>query len=94
MGEVVVSAIVIGITLGVWHDEKQRSIFVGVVCMFLNIFMYLSPLTVMIPNGIGTLSGLFQLALYAWYYRSTNWEDDDNIKKPSEIQFSVQNARV
>ncbi|RDY00691.1 Bidirectional sugar transporter SWEET5, partial [Mucuna pruriens] len=31
-------------------------------------------LFVMIPNSLGTLSGLTQLILYAVYYRTTNWE--------------------
>ncbi|KAK2409149.1 hypothetical protein P8452_70714 [Trifolium repens] len=31
---------------------------------------------VAIPNGLGALSGLIQLMLYAIYYRTTRWEDD------------------
>ncbi|KAL3835186.1 hypothetical protein ACJIZ3_009922 [Penstemon smallii] len=34
----------------------------------------------LVPNGLGALSGLVQLILYATYYRTTNWDDDnDNI---------------
>ncbi|KAK9669420.1 hypothetical protein RND81_13G128500 [Saponaria officinalis] len=29
-----------------------------------------------IPNGLGTLSGVIQLVLYALYYNSTDWSDD------------------
>ncbi|AES91172.2 bidirectional sugar transporter [Medicago truncatula] len=31
---------------------------------------------VVIPNGLGALSGLAQLILYAVYYRTTKWDDD------------------
>ncbi|KAL2321854.1 hypothetical protein Fmac_026233 [Flemingia macrophylla] len=31
---------------------------------------------VMIPNSLGTLSGLLQLSLYAVYYRTTNWNEE------------------
>ncbi|KAL9243156.1 hypothetical protein vseg_017080 [Gypsophila vaccaria] len=34
-----------------------------------------------IPNGLGTLSGVIQLLLYALYYKSTNWSDE----KASEL---------
>ncbi|KAK3018552.1 hypothetical protein RJ639_003909 [Escallonia herrerae] len=39
---------------------------------------------IMIPNGLGALSGAIQLILYATYYRTTNW---DNDAKPSELQL-------
>ncbi|CAJ1943888.1 unnamed protein product [Sphenostylis stenocarpa] len=32
---------------------------------------------IVIPNGLGTLSGLTQLILYAMYYRTTKWDEDD-----------------
>jgi solute carrier family 50 protein (sugar transporter) len=32
---------------------------------------------VMVPNGLGTLSGLVQLVLYATYYKTTNWDEDE-----------------
>ncbi|GAU19651.1 hypothetical protein TSUD_185670 [Trifolium subterraneum] len=31
---------------------------------------------IVIPNGLGTISGLIQLILYAVYYRTTRWDDD------------------
>ncbi|KAL9264650.1 Bidirectional sugar transporter SWEET5-like protein [Drosera capensis] len=30
-----------------------------------------------VPNGLGAVSGLVQLILYAVYYRTTDWEDKD-----------------
>ena len=28
-----------------------------------------------VPNGLGTVSGIIQLVLYAVYYKSTDWSD-------------------
>ncbi|XP_009609064.1 bidirectional sugar transporter SWEET5-like [Nicotiana tabacum] len=39
---------------------------------------------ILVPNGLGALSGALQLILYATYYRSTNWDDDG---KSSEIEL-------
>ncbi|KAJ8771848.1 hypothetical protein K2173_027025 [Erythroxylum novogranatense] len=33
-------------------------------------------INVALPNGLGALSGLLQLILYAVYYRTTKWDDD------------------
>ncbi|KAL2492726.1 Bidirectional sugar transporter SWEET5 [Abeliophyllum distichum] len=43
---------------------------------------------VLVPNGLGALSGLIQLILYATYYRTTKWDDDE---KPPEIQLPRAN---
>ncbi|XP_052489926.1 bidirectional sugar transporter SWEET4 [Gossypium raimondii] len=44
-------------------------------------------INVLIPNGLGTLSGLVQLILYAWFYRTTKWDEDD--KAPAQqVQLS------
>ncbi|PHU23867.1 Bidirectional sugar transporter SWEET6b [Capsicum chinense] len=39
---------------------------------------------ILIPNGLGALSGAIQLLLYAKYYKTTNWDDDG---KQSEIEI-------
>ncbi|CAK9169366.1 unnamed protein product [Ilex paraguariensis] len=57
----------------------------------VNWFIYaLLPLDpyILIPNGLGTLSGLVQLILYATYYRTTKWDEDTSDVKPSEVQLS------
>ncbi|XP_008237119.1 PREDICTED: bidirectional sugar transporter SWEET5-like [Prunus mume] len=41
---------------------------------------------ILVPNGLGSISGLVQLILYATYYKSTNWDEDDEIQK-SEVQL-------
>ncbi|RVX18244.1 Bidirectional sugar transporter SWEET5 [Vitis vinifera] len=41
---------------------------------------------ILIPNGLGSLSGAVQLILYATYYKSTPKDEED--KKPPEVQLS------
>ncbi|XVE54941.1 hypothetical protein DITRI_Ditri03aG0122000 [Diplodiscus trichospermus] len=41
---------------------------------------------VLVPNGLGSLSGLGQLILYATFYRTTRWDDDD--ESPRQVQLS------
>lgn len=43
---------------------------------------------ILIPNGLGSLSGLVQLILYATYYRTTNWDEDE---KQVELSTSKSN---
>ncbi|KAL7098568.1 hypothetical protein ACP275_09G025200 [Erythranthe tilingii] len=43
-------------------------------------------LNVLIPNGLGTLSGLVQVVLYATYYRSTKRDDDVSTQPAVELQ--------
>ncbi|KAK1422342.1 hypothetical protein QVD17_25389 [Tagetes erecta] len=33
---------------------------------------------ILVPNALGTVSAIVQLVLYATYYGSTNWDDDDD----------------
>ncbi|XP_019197323.1 PREDICTED: bidirectional sugar transporter SWEET5-like [Ipomoea nil] len=42
-------------------------------------------LYVLIPNGLGALSGLVQLVLYAMYYRTTNWDENESN---NEVEIS------
>ncbi|GAV63022.1 MtN3_slv domain-containing protein [Cephalotus follicularis] len=39
---------------------------------------------ILFPNGLGALSGLIQLILYATYYKSTNWDEESN----KEVQLT------
>ncbi|OIT02253.1 PREDICTED: bidirectional sugar transporter SWEET5-like [Nicotiana attenuata] len=43
---------------------------------------------ILIPNGLGTISGLVQLILYAAFYRTTNWNEDE---KEVELSASKTN---
>ncbi|XP_022137300.1 bidirectional sugar transporter SWEET5, partial [Momordica charantia] len=125
--EAIFFACVVVITMKVWHTTKERTFFVGIICIIFNICMYTSPLTIMrlviktksvkympftlslasfcngiiwavyallkfdpnvlIPNSLGALSGLIQLILYATYYRTTKWEEDD-IPRTSAVQMN------
>ncbi|KAL3748293.1 hypothetical protein ACJRO7_009517 [Eucalyptus globulus] len=40
-----------------------------------------------VPNGLGALSGLMQLILYATYYRTTKWDEPE--KPTSEVEISA-----
>ncbi|KAF3437051.1 hypothetical protein FNV43_RR19804 [Rhamnella rubrinervis] len=42
---------------------------------------------ILIPNSLGTVSGLVQLVLYATFYKTTQWDEDDQ-KPRSEVQLS------
>ncbi|KAG5539504.1 hypothetical protein RHGRI_019899 [Rhododendron griersonianum] len=53
------------------HTTKVRSTTVGSIALVGNVLMYASPLSVMVPNGLGIVFGLAQLVLYATFYRST-----------------------
>ncbi|KAK6122988.1 hypothetical protein DH2020_043270 [Rehmannia glutinosa] len=43
---------------------------------------------VLVPNSLGSLSGLVQLVLYATYYRTTKWDDDSTTQTEIELQSS------
>ncbi|KAK9725309.1 hypothetical protein RND81_05G135600 [Saponaria officinalis] len=43
-----------------------------------------------IPNGLGALSGVIQLVLYAIYYKSTDWNPPSNPPPPSEVELKEQ----
>lgn len=45
---------------------------------------------VLIPNGLGSISGLVQLGLYATYYKTTNWDEDDTS---NNSEMELQDSR-
>ncbi|GAB2276539.1 hypothetical protein Dimus_011258 [Dionaea muscipula] len=126
--EVVFMAIVVALTMTMFHSTTKRSNVVGVLCVIFGLIMYISPLTIMgkvittqsikympfylslatfangvvwtiyalmpvdpyiiIPNGLGAISGAVQLILYAYYSRFTpkhhdDGGDDDEMKPNS-----------
>ncbi|XP_057994919.1 bidirectional sugar transporter SWEET5-like [Hevea brasiliensis] len=152
--EVIFVAVVILISIVALSTPKKRAMFVGILCIILNIIMYVSPLTVMVrflvcsacniihyylvnkilffllqrmviktksvkympfflslaslcngiiwvvyallkfdlnvvlPNGLGAISGLIQIILYAKYRKTTQWNDDDDPRNKPEVQLS------
>nr|GMC72225.1 bidirectional sugar transporter SWEET5-like [Ipomoea batatas] len=83
--EAIFFAAIVTVTLTVLHGTKKRSALIGIVCIVFNVLMYTSPLTVMIPNGLGALSGLVQLVLFAMFYRTTNWDENESN---NEVELS------
>ncbi|KAE8694560.1 Bidirectional sugar transporter SWEET6a [Hibiscus syriacus] len=55
----------------------------GIVWMIYALLKF--DINVLIPNGLGSLSGMIQLILYAWFYK-TNWDDDE--KATQKVQLS------
>ncbi|XP_074267908.1 bidirectional sugar transporter SWEET5-like [Silene latifolia] len=49
-------------------------------CIHFDIWM-------VVPNGLGAVSGLIQLMLYWCYYKTTDWNDDspDSLKHAKEV---------
>ncbi|KAI3429988.1 Bidirectional sugar transporter SWEET [Psidium guajava] len=45
---------------------------------------------VLVPNGLGSVSGLVQLILYAHYYKTTKWDEEDD--NPAEVELSNTHA--
>ncbi|KAL6177452.1 hypothetical protein ACLB2K_048978 [Fragaria x ananassa] len=59
----------------------------GIVWLIYSLLKF--DINILIPNGLGALSGLVQLILYATFYKTSRWEDDeDDIKSRSEVQLS------
>ncbi|PQQ15757.1 bidirectional sugar transporter SWEET6a-like [Prunus yedoensis var. nudiflora] len=91
--DVVFFVAIAAISLTALHGTKKRSLMVGIVCDIFNIIMYGSPLTIMVSNGLGAVSGAIQLILYAAYFKSTPKDDEDLAGKPTtEVQLSNTNA--
>ncbi|KAL1104402.1 hypothetical protein V6Z11_D04G064400 [Gossypium hirsutum] len=91
--EILFLGVVAACTLTLRKTHAQRSDLVGILCVIFGVLMYASPLTVMIGNGLGALSGAIQLILYACYFKSTPKDDDENgVVEPSELQLSGGNG--
>ncbi|CAN6713895.1 unnamed protein product [Malus baccata var. baccata] len=63
--------------------------FNGVVWLVYSLLKF--DANILLPNGLGTISGAVQLILYATFYRTTRWEDDENDRPRSEVQVSNKN---
>nr|CAB3477306.1 unnamed protein product [Digitaria exilis]CAB3477307.1 unnamed protein product [Digitaria exilis]CAB3477309.1 unnamed protein product [Digitaria exilis] len=55
-------------------DHQTRQMFVGYLSVASLIFMFASPLSIIIPNGIGTILGIIQLLLYAYFRKGSREE--------------------
>ncbi|CAH2043779.1 unnamed protein product [Thlaspi arvense] len=49
---------------------------------------------ILIPNGLGSLSGIIQLLLYVTYYKTTNWNDEDDEKEKGTSNAEIELGRA
>ncbi|XP_010519561.1 PREDICTED: bidirectional sugar transporter SWEET5 [Tarenaya hassleriana] len=47
---------------------------------------------ILIPNGLGTISGAIQLILYALYYKTTRWTDEEEEEHKRKMDAELQLA--
>ncbi|CAH8360266.1 unnamed protein product [Eruca vesicaria subsp. sativa] len=47
-------------------------------------------LYILIPNALGCLSGTIQFILYAMYYKTTNWKDDDEDREKRNLSAEIE----
>ncbi|KAJ4845380.1 Bidirectional sugar transporter sweet5 [Turnera subulata] len=45
-------------------------------------------INIFLPNCLGTMSGLVQLILYACYYKTTRWDEEDEEPKDPEVEMT------
>nr|GMD97524.1 bidirectional sugar transporter SWEET4-like [Ipomoea batatas] len=79
LAEVVFIAALAIMVLTLAHTWKLRSAIVGSIVVVCSMLMYASPLAIMVPNGMGALSGLVQLVLYAIYYKSNKIVEEKQV---------------
>ncbi|KAK8530736.1 hypothetical protein V6N13_030680 [Hibiscus sabdariffa] len=61
------------------------SLLNGIVWMTYALLQF--DINVLVPNGLGCLAGIAQIILYAWFYKTTNWDEDE--KAPAQkVQLS------
>ena len=56
-------AIIAAITMLLFHGTKNRSLFVGLLCVVFNVIMYASPLTVMVSMKIYSSMSAWRILL-------------------------------
>ncbi|XP_030544141.1 bidirectional sugar transporter SWEET1-like isoform X2 [Rhodamnia argentea] len=69
---------------------NTRKFFCGVAAALFSTIMYASPLSVMVPNGLGTGLGIAQLILYAIYCK--NKSHTQNIIKDDFTEMDPEKA--
>ncbi|KAJ9152465.1 hypothetical protein P3X46_026028 [Hevea brasiliensis] len=87
--ELVFLAILVACILKFSDTHEQRSKIVGIICLVFNVLMYASPLTMMIGNSVGILSGATQLVLHACYNNVQTTLKDEDVKPAAELQVQL-----
>ncbi|GMI95446.1 VEGETATIVE CELL EXPRESSED1 [Hibiscus trionum] len=62
------------------------SLLNGIVWMTYALLKF--DINILIPNGLGCLAGIAQIILYAYYYKTTNWDDDEEKASAQKVQLS------
>ncbi|KAJ4956659.1 hypothetical protein NE237_013442 [Protea cynaroides] len=91
--EIAFVALITVLVMTLAHTFAARSLVVGSISVFFGTLMYAAPLSVMIPNGLGTLFGLAQLVLYATFYKSTQRQIEAK-KVKAEMGLADQGVAV
>ncbi|KAE8675559.1 Bidirectional sugar transporter SWEET6b [Hibiscus syriacus] len=61
------------------------NVLCGIVWMVYALLKF--DINVLVPNVMGCLSGMMQLIIYAWFYKTTRWDEDE--KAPAQkLQLS------
>ncbi|CAN1310286.1 Bidirectional sugar transporter SWEET5 [Linum perenne] len=63
----------------------------GIVWTIYSLLKQIKLACMQIPNGLGTISSMVQLALYAMYFKTTRWDDDDDVPHTAshkDVEFS------
>ncbi|KAL3339804.1 hypothetical protein AABB24_028422 [Solanum stoloniferum] len=73
---------------------NNRKVFSGFAAAIFSIIMYGSPLSIMVPNGVGSLLGTSQLILYAIYRenkgQSKKGEEDGRVEMELEKPYEKE----
>ncbi|KAM7273225.1 hypothetical protein ACFE04_027889 [Oxalis oulophora] len=59
----------------------------GIIWLIYSLLKF--DINILIPNALGSVSGLVQLILYATYYKTTVWEDE-----PKSSEIELESART
>ncbi|KAF3786453.1 Bidirectional sugar transporter [Nymphaea thermarum] len=87
--ELIFMATVVTVTLAALHTYESRSLMVGILGIIFGTCMYASPLSVMIPNGLGAALGATQLILYGCYYSSPPKKTRTGVTVPPKQEIQL-----
>ncbi|KAE8694559.1 hypothetical protein F3Y22_tig00110781pilonHSYRG00026 [Hibiscus syriacus] len=61
------------------------NVLCGIIWMVYALLKF--DINVLVPNVVGCMSGMMQLILYAWFYKTTKWDDDEKASA-QKVQLS------
>ncbi|KAL8258440.1 hypothetical protein R6Q59_030481 [Mikania micrantha] len=72
-----------------------RAVVVGWICVGMSICVFASPLTIVVPNVLGFVLGVIQIALYQYYKQKSKVISIPEIKLPDHIiNIRISNSEV